>query len=278
VTYAGRVKLGSRRKLALAFAFALAPALVTTAAAPAFADETESCSHAYELGQRFRQESKLVDARKELLICAQDLCPPVLRKDCVAWLAEVAETMPAISIQARGADGCDRPQATAWIDGVLIPHGAEGRPIDLNPGPHTVRVEVDGAMVEQTVVVAVGDRRRVVTLSSVPNAATCGVSDRPSPGPLPSAGVDANAPPQREGARPVPTLVYVLGGVGLVGLGVGGGFGISGWSQKGTLDACKGGCSNRDVDTMQRTFLVSDVAMGVGLVALAAATVMYLTR
>ncbi len=76
----------------------------------------------------------------------------------------------------------------------------------------------------------------------------------------------------------MPALVYLLGGAGLVSLGVGAGFGISGWSQKATLDPCKGNCSNRDVDTMQRTFLVSDVTTGLGLLALAAATVVYLTR
>jgi hypothetical protein len=267
VTYAGRVKLAPCLAVALA---------VGLAGAPAFANDTDDCSHAYELGQRFRQQSRLRDARSELVICAQDRCPPVLRKDCVGWLAEVTDAIPAIAIQARGADGCDRPLATTWIDGVLVSRGAEGRPIEVDPGPHTVRVELDGAMVEQTVVVSAGDRRRIVTLSSVANPASCGMT-APSP-PKPLELDIPPAQPQREGARPVPALVYLLGGAGLVSLGVGSGFAVSGWSQKATLDHCKGSCANGDVDTMQRTFLVSDVTMGVGLVALAAATVLYLTR
>jgi hypothetical protein len=267
VTYAGRVKAAPSITIALALAIAFG-----LAAGNASADDTDDCSRAYELGQRFRQQSKLLEARSELVICAQDRCPAVLRKDCVGWLADVAEATPAIAIQARGIDGCDRPLAIAWIDGSLISHGAEGRPIELDPGPHTVRVEIDGAMVEQTVVVSGGDRRRVVTLSTAGTAASCGVV-APSPFKL-----DATVPPQRERARPVPALVYVLGGAGLVGLGVSGGFGIAGWSQKSTLDQCKGNCSNRDVDVMQRTFLVSDVAMGISIVALATATVIYLTR
>ena len=271
MTYAARVKPASRLSVAIAIAVPIALAL-GLAARPALADDTDDCSRAYELGQRFRQQSKLLDARSELVVCAQDRCPAVLRKDCVGWLAEVTDAMPAIAIQARGSDGCDRPRATAWIDGTIVSHGAEGRPIDLDPGPHSVRVEVDGAMLEQTVVVSAGDRRRVVTLSPVGSPASCGVA-APSPFKL-----EAPLTPQREGARPVPTLVYVLGGAGLVSLGVGTGFGIAGWSQKGTLDQCKGSCSNRDVDTMQRTFLVSDVTMGIGVVALAAATVLYLTR
>ncbi|GAC1548389.1 MAG: hypothetical protein NVS3B10_11980 [Polyangiales bacterium] len=243
------------------------------AATPALADDTDDCSHAYELGQRLRQQSQLVDARKELVICAQDRCPAVLRKDCVGWLAEVTDAIPAIAIQARGSDGCDRPLATAWIDGALVTRGADGRPIDVDPGPHTVRVEVDGAMIEQVVVVSAGDRRRVVTLAPAGGAAGCGVGPPPSP-----SKVETPLVPRTEGPRPVPAIVYVLGTAGLVSLGIGSGFGIAGWSQKGTLDHCKGNCPNRDVDTMQRTFLVSDVAVGVGVVALAAATVLYLTR
>lgn len=53
---------------------------------------------------------------------------------------------------------------------------------------------------------------------------------------------------------------------------------ISAWSQKGTLDDCKGTCSERDVDTMERTFAIADVALVTGVIALAAAAVVYLVR
>ena len=240
---------------------------------PALAD-TEDCMRAYQSAQRQRMQSKLLEARADLLTCAQDTCPAALRKDCVGWLAEVERTIPAIAVQVRGADGCDRPTATTWIDGSVVARAAEGRPIEMNPGPHSVRAEVDGVMVEQTVVVTAGDQRRIVVLSPAAVAATCGVAGSPSPVKVEGPA----APPTREGGRPVPALAYVLGGVGLAGIGVGTGFGISAWSQKGTLDGCKGACAGRDVDTMRRTFLVSDVAMGVGIASLAVATFLYLTR
>lgn len=271
VTYARRVKLAAALPLGLALGLGLV-------ATPARADDTDDCSRNYELAQRSRQQSKLVAARSQLLVCAQDRCPAVLRKDCVAWLAEVNAALPAIAVQARGNDGCDRPLATVWLDGTLVPRGAEGRPIDLDPGPHGVRVDIDSSMVEQTVVVSAGDRARVVTLSPAGPKATCGAPAGSAAGLGPPAPPPDGPPHEHEGARPVPALVYVLGGVGLVGLGVGAGFGIGGLSQKSTLDQCKGSCSNRDVDTMQRTFLVSDIATGVGIVALAAATIVYLTR
>jgi hypothetical protein len=257
-------------KLGLGFVFVVASAL---AAVPAAAD-TEECSRAYEAAQRSRLHSKLIEARSALVICSQDSCPAALRKDCVAWLAEVNDAMPAVALHVRGGDGCDRPDATTWIDGNVVARGAEGLPIEMDPGPHTVRAEVDGTMVEQTVVVSAGDRKRIVTLSPPSAAATCGEI-----GPPPVVKVESPpTPPTREGSRPIPPLVYVLGGASLIGFGVGTGFGISGWSQKGTLDHCKGACADRDVDTMQRTFLVSDVAMGVGVACAAAATILYLYR
>src|SRR5581483_1178763 len=100
---------------------------------------------------RSRLQSKLLDARSSLVTCGQDACPAALRKDCVAWLAEVNEAMPAVALHVSGADGCDRPTATTWIDGTLVARGAEGLAIEVDTGPHTGRAEVDKAMVEQTV-------------------------------------------------------------------------------------------------------------------------------
>jgi len=258
----------SSRSLSLA-----ALALTAGVLAPRLARADETCGRAYRAAQEQQKESKLLAARRELLTCSQDQCAAWIRKDCVGWLAEVEASMPAVSIQVRGERGCDQAGATVWVDGVSVPGAAEGRPLDLDPGPHTIRAEIDGAMVEQTVVASVGDRRRVVTLAP-PNAlATCGAPEaRPTPL-APPPVIDAH--PVVADRKPIPTLVYVLGGAGLVGLGVGVGFGVSGFSQKGTLDDCKGACAQGDVDAMQRTFLVSDVALGTGVVALAAAVVVY---
>jgi hypothetical protein len=72
-------------------------------------------------------------------------------------------------------------------------------------------------------------------------------------------------------------FVWILGGIGLASLGVGGGFGIAGLSQKSTLDECRPRCASSEVDTMQRSFLVGDVLMGVGIVSLGAAAILYFT-
>lgn len=261
MAYAGRVERG------LCLATALAVTLGTSSAR----GDTLACSRAYEQGQRLRSEAQLIRARAELVTCAQDACPSRLRKECIAWLAEVAESIPTLAIHVRGADGCDRPNATTWIDGVLVERGAEGKPLEVDPGPHTVRAEVDGAIVEQTVVVPSFDRGRIVRISVGSNVGTCG-------GIAPPRAVPTTPEPPREGARRVPALTYVFGGIGVLGLGVGAGFGISGWSQKATLDECKGACDDASIDAMRRTFVASDVALGIGVLALSLGTVFYLAR
>ena len=45
--------------------------------------EKQVCAHAYVRGQRLRNSHKLVEANKQFLVCARDICPAVLRKDCV---------------------------------------------------------------------------------------------------------------------------------------------------------------------------------------------------
>jgi hypothetical protein len=244
------------------------------ASSPAAADR-ETCARAYEVAQMRRQEAKLIEARRELVTCAQDSCPAVLRKDCVAWLSEVEAELPALSIRVQASDGCDRPDALVSVDGAEIPRAAEGRPVEVDPGSHTVRATLGKLSAEQVVVIAAGERRRLVTIPFGARGLTCHTADASAP-----RKVDAQttAPPSGAESRKIPVPVYVLGGVGLLSMGLGAGFGLSAFSQKGTLDDCKGSCSQSDVDTMQRTFLIADVASIVALGSLAVAGLLYFTR
>lgn len=245
---------------------------VLATASPALADRAE-CSTAYEQAQRLRKSGKLIDARTALLTCSQEACPAFIRKDCAEWLTEVEREIPAVAVRILDRQGCDRPDVEVLLDGREAPGAAQGSSIDADPGTHSLRATLDGEKMEQTIVLSRGERGRIVTLSAGP-AATCGTRQPgPPPAPLaPSGGVE------RPPVRRVPTLALVLGGVGMVGLGVGTAFSVSGWSQRGSLDDCRGGCSQTDVDAARRSFLVGDVGLGVGLVALVAASVLYLTR
>src|SRR5262249_37325530 len=131
--------------------------------------------------------------------------------------------------------------------------------------------------IEQRVVLSEGEKNRVVEIRFAPLGATCRAPkvETPPPPPLPPP-----PPPRRQETRtrPIPPLVYVLGGASIVGLGVASGFYVSANSQKGTLDQCRPACTTADVDTMRRTYLVGDVLLAVGVTALATAAILFFTR
>lgn len=238
----------------------------------AFADN-EACARAYEKAQKRRLDAKLIEARRELVACAQDSCPALLRRDCVKWLDDVETEVPAISIRVRGVDGCDRSDADVIIDGTPIPKAAEGRLIDVDPGAHVVRAKIGRDESEQNVVVSTGERRRVVTIELGPNV-VCGVPPAPR---LERIEQPAKSETKSE-TQKTPTSVFILGAGGLLGAGLTTAFGISAWSQKGTLDECKGACVQRDVDTMKRTFIVADVLGVITIASLAVTTFLYFKR
>jgi hypothetical protein len=71
----------------------------------------------------------------------------------------------------------------------------------------------------------------------------------------------------------------VLGGVGVVGIGA---FAYLGLTAKGDLDhlrqTCAPFCSSSDLDSARHEALGADIALGVGVVSLAAAAYVLLTR
>lgn len=256
----------------------LVPALVAALLVPrsSAASNRDECARAYETAQRSRLDGKLVESRKDLLVCAQDECPPVLRKDCAAWLAELDSQMPTVALRVVGSDGCDHPEATIAIDGAIVPHAAEGLAFPLDPGPHVIRATLgDGpkaVSMEQKTVIAANERQRTVTLT-FGNATTCGQPPATTPLPPPPP-----PPPRTTEQKPIPTSIFVLGGLSIAAIGVSTGFSISGWHQKSILDECKGSCAQHDVDTMRRTFAVADLTGAVAIGALLAAGILYFTR
>jgi hypothetical protein len=235
---------------------------VLFAPATAFAD-AESCMNAYTAGQRLRKEGKLRAAERETLACSLAECPAMLRKDCLVWLEEIRRDLPGLVVVAKGDDGCDRGDARVTIDGEAA--ALDGRPIPVDPGAHVVAVELPGGATDtQNVMVAVGEGARRHEVHFGAPDAVCGA---------PRA-----TKPVMVASRPTPPLAYVLGGVGLLSLGVGGVFAITAWSQKGTLDECRPSCATSDVDSMRTKYVVSDVLLGIGTITLATAALVYLTR
>jgi hypothetical protein len=227
---------------------------------PARAADNAACVIAAENGQRLRKEHKLGPSREQFLICARAECPGVVSLDCEQWLGEVEKGMASVVIKPKDVRGQDVADVRVLVDGAVAIEHLASAPLMLEPGTHTVRCEHAGfEPVEQRVELAAGERGRVLAIELHEQAAP--------------------VPTRVEKASPgVPAVAWVLGGVGVVGMG---GFAFFGLSSNNLHDQlvteCGHNCQNNSrYGTYQAEVTLADVSLAVGAVALSAAIVISL--
>ncbi len=242
-----------RAALAMAIALAAGPA----AAAPR--DEVHACVTASERGQRLREKLQFKEAREEFVACSRDVCPAVVRSECVKWTNDIVDRMPSIIIRAKDEAGNDVTDVRMFVDDQLAQDRLDGRRLDIDPGPHTLRFERAGnAPREMKVLVREAERNRFVDI-------VLGEAPKPKP--------DRNErPPAPEDGKPFPIAAALLGGVAVLG---GVTFAIlasSGNSDVSHLrSTCAPKCSSSDVSSAKTKIILANVALGVGILALAGA-------
>lgn len=231
--------------------------LLTSAAAgaaPAGPDK-HACVDAATRGQIQRDDQKLGAAAEAFAICASASCPPAVRASCAEWLEEARSKRPSVTVRLSAEP---ERAASLYIDGEPA---ALDTAVLLDPGAHEARVEpAAGAPVVQSFSLGPGE----------PKTITIALPHPASPGP------SASAP---EPSRPVPTGTWILGGVAVAGVASWAVFGLVAKSETDRLrEECAPACASSDRDGAFRTALVADVSLGVGIVAAALATVLYVTR
>jgi hypothetical protein len=263
----------------IALAFGLAASVV---AAPAFAQpaqqpappsappDKETCVDAFDRGQRAQSDRALRRALGDLILCAQESCPTVLRADCAGVLAEVRSALPTIVFAADDGNGHELTDVKVFAGAELIASKLDGRAIAVDPGAVELRFEVPGrAPLVTTRMIREGEKSRVVRVSlagsagAVPDAA----SDAHGEG-IPDHGASPPQPARRS------TLGWVLptslAGVGLAGLGIAL---VMRLRFDGRVDDLRGSCAP-DCSPQQRsdlsgTLVASNIALGAGIGALA---------
>lgn len=236
------------RSRGLALAVLVLSLVAAPRAARADGSDSDKCLDASSGAQDLRTDKKLVESREKLLICAREVCPAIVRRDCARWLSEVESQIPSVVIAAKDARGQDVIEATVSIDGKVVAQRLDGRALSVDPGVHVVRVTpTSGAPLEQSVVVREGERSRSIELTV---AGKSGPELAPVPDPAgvsPASNVDHVEPPPAEPSHGLGTrriLGITAAGVGVVGLGVGIAFGARASSQwSDAKDACGASCT-----------------------------------
>lgn len=260
---------GFRGRRALAAAMAIA---ALARVGEARADEVRACVTASEQAQQLRDDGKLKQAREQMLVCAREACPAPVRKDCAAWLAALDASVPTIVLSAQDEGKHDLFDVEVRLDGAPLKNPLDGKAIPVDPGPHTLRFEARGRPpVEERVLVREGEKRRTVMVQM------------PAVGAPGSASAGSGAESSASSASPsrVPVSSIVLGSVGVAALGSFAAFGILGKNQLATLHETCGvthTCAEGDVDAARTKLIVADVSLGVSVVALGVATVLFFTQ
>ncbi|MBX3189176.1 MAG: hypothetical protein KF819_19290 [Labilithrix sp.] len=219
-------------------------------------DKAECIGH-LDRAQSLQSARKFKDARASYLACTNPSCPELLREDCSRSLVDLDANTPTVVFSAR-ADGHDIADVRVLLDGEALSSALDGRAVALDPGAHVARFEAigpRGGNVEIRVVAREGEKNRPVT------ATFAGTQER-------------EAKPKTESGR-VPVLPIILGGTGLLALG--GSFYVR---LNADSDAdemrrtCAPACDPGMRDALSDKLVVANVALGVGLgaIALAAAT------
>lgn len=222
-------------------------------------DVKRECVDASTAGQISRDAGELLKARSELLSCARDACPAVVRASCSQWLSDVERQLPSVVIRAIDSAGRDVTEGRARIDDSPVP--LDGKPLPLDPGPHVIVVEAPrGARLEKKVLLAAGEQARLIELRAAPP---------PPRRELARVSTLPGAPPPRASSSVGP---WLLGATSLVALGSFSYFAIAAKKELHRLETtCSPACPPADSDTGRRDALVADISLGVSLATLTGA-------
>ncbi|UQA63009.1 hypothetical protein [Polyangium aurulentum] len=244
----------------------VAAAAILLAASPSGATTKKECAAAYEQTQALRGEGALSAAREQALVCSRDDCPRVIKGDCATWLAEIERSLPTVVFVVRDERGDEIVDVRVTDGGKPLRDKLDGKAVPLDPGAHVLRFEREGsAPIERKVMVHEGDKLVRVEASFKPGGE--------------SAEEEPEAPSSSAGSKGgAPVGAYVLGGVGILGLGVAATFGILALGDRADLkDTCAPQCAQGDVDAIRTKLLVADITGGVSIAAIGVATVLLLT-
>jgi hypothetical protein len=268
-------------RLALPQVAVAAGLLLQAGTARATDPTTADCLNANNNSVQLRNDGKLRAARAQLLICATQSCPADVRKECIRRVDEVNAQIPTVTFEPKDAAGRDLSAVKVTMDGEPLTDRLEGTALSIDPGVHTFVFETEGQVpVQKQLVLREGikDRREEVAFGTQrPTVAVRSSRTSPVVPPTPPPA------PEGSGLGTQKIAALVAGGVGVVGLGVGGAFGLVAMSSK---NDAQGVCPTNQCATEEgvdkwnharSAAQLADVFLIVGGVGLAGAAVLWFT-
>jgi hypothetical protein len=254
--------------------------------------DRRACAASYEKAQELRQASKLRRAKEALASCAKAACGEFVQRECTRWLGQVDGEMPSIVPLAKDAAGLPVLDVQVSMDGEQLTSRLDGRAIQVDPGMHDFSFRTaSGAVVERRLAIAQGERNRVIGVdvpspgSTVAPAASARADAKPKDARTePTAAVrpqikvpPAEPPPAPASKSSSSVVPYLIGGVGVLGLGGYGLFyGLAKSENNAVLTQCWPSCAESRLDRIRNLYLAADVSLGVGVAALGTATYLFL--
>jgi serine/threonine-protein kinase len=244
------------------------------------ADTKTECFDGASQGQTLRDRHELVAARAAFTVCARQVCPKQVSKDCTAWLEQVEQALPTVVVSASDPAGRDRLDVTVLLDGRPFASKLTGQAVPVDPGYHTFHFEAaDGARVDRALLVREGLKNQAVAVVLAPapmsgTAAGTAASGMGTTGATVDRAVTPTTPdqgaPSLFRSAPWRVLGFVAGGLGLAGLGVGTAFGLKALSDKNAAQCdATGACQPGPLGDARAAATVSTVGFVVGGVLLA---------
>jgi hypothetical protein len=246
--------------------------------------------------QALEQSGQLRGARDAALECSLAACGELVAQQCRTRHQMLEQEIPSVVPTAVDEQGEPLVEVEVRVDGTLSTTHIDGQALALDPGLHEFAFSAkDRAPYVEKILVARGERNRRISAvlrpgspdpgsSSAAPAAAAATKEEPaavvaSSSAVPAAAAPVTAQPVRgtEPSRHVSVWPYVVGGVGLAALGSSVAFATWGHTDFELLDRCAPDCKQESVDHVRHMYIAADISLGVGVVALGAATWLYLS-
>ncbi len=290
---------------AFAVVVGLGVSVLALAAPPALGQvahprDEEACQTALKDAKAREQEGALQAARVLFRSCAQNPCSTFVRQQCANRSTKLELDTPTVVLLVTDSAGGTRSDVQVRVDGEPFASQIDGRALPIDPGMHDFSFVVDGhVFATQKILIVQGQRNRFITANigktgrgavaadesagpteeqaaklpaTRPARARAAAADKKQAAEADESTTAESTPAEEAGPQKHRRILpWVLTGVGVAGLGAGTVLTLWGRSDNKDLSKCSPTCPDATLSHIRHVYQGADIAIGVGVAALAAA-------